>query len=99
MSAEIFAICVNTVGDDILKYSALLRDSMEKEKAGIAYCCPEADKKLLADLLLEINHYQEPFTTPFESLPLQFQKNTNPLGWYFFGGDGGIRTHGPLQIN
>lgn len=41
----------------MLKYSALLRDSIEKEKAGIAYCCPEADKKILADLLLEINHY------------------------------------------
>lgn len=41
----------------MLKYSALLRDSIEKEKAGIAFRCPEADKKLLADLLLEINHY------------------------------------------
>lgn len=41
----------------MLKYSSLLRDSIEKEKSGIAYCCPEADKKILADLLLEINHY------------------------------------------
>ena len=41
----------------MLKYSALLLDSIEKEKAGIDYCCLEGDKKLLAELLLEINHY------------------------------------------
>ena len=44
----------------MLKYSALLLDSIEKEKAGIDYRCPEGDKKLLADLLFEINHYAEP---------------------------------------
>ena len=41
----------------MLKYSALLLDSIEKEKAGIDYRCPEGDKELLADLLLEINQY------------------------------------------
>lgn len=41
----------------MLKYSTLLLDSIEKEKAGMDYRCPEGDKELLADLLLEINHY------------------------------------------
>lgn len=41
----------------MLKYSALLLDSIKREKAGADYCCPEEDKDLLADLLLEINHY------------------------------------------
>lgn len=41
----------------MFKYSTLLLDSIEKEKAGIDYRCPEEDKKLLADLLLEINRY------------------------------------------
>lgn len=41
----------------MLKYSASLLDSIEKEKAGIDYRCPEGDKKLLSDLLFEINHY------------------------------------------
>ena len=41
----------------MLRYNALLLDSIKKEKAGADYCCPEKDKELLADLLLEINHY------------------------------------------
>lgn len=41
----------------MLKYSASLLDSIENEKASIDYRCPEGDKKLLSDLLFEINQY------------------------------------------
>lgn len=41
----------------MLKYSALLQDSIKKEKDGVDYFCPEEDKELLAELFFEINHY------------------------------------------
>lgn len=41
----------------MFKYNALLLDSINKEKTGTDYCCPEKDKKLLSELLLEINRY------------------------------------------
>lgn len=51
------AKCSNEEGGVMLKYSALLLDSIEREKAGIEYRCPEKDKEPLVDLLCEINHY------------------------------------------
>ena len=38
-------------------YSKVLIDSIEREKRGIAYICPKADKELLHKLLDEINGY------------------------------------------
>lgn len=39
------------------KYSALLLDSIRKEKAGTEYFCPEENRELLAELLADINQY------------------------------------------
>ncbi|MGN1155744.1 MAG: hypothetical protein ACI4TK_06170 [Agathobacter sp.] len=41
----------------MLQYSKLILDSIEREKNGTDYRCPEADKVLLSELLCEINRY------------------------------------------
>lgn len=38
-------------------YSEVLVDSIEREKKGIDYICPKADKELLRELLDEINSH------------------------------------------
>lgn len=41
----------------MLNYSKVLIDSIEREKKGLDYICPKADKALLQKLLDEINRY------------------------------------------
>lgn len=41
----------------MLTYSKVLIDSIEREKKGLDYICPQADKELLHKLLDEINSY------------------------------------------
>ena len=41
----------------MLNYSKVLVSSIEREKMGLAYICPKADRELLHKLLDEINKY------------------------------------------
>lgn len=39
----------------MLIYNKVLLDSIERERAGLDYCCPDADRAILCDMFKEIN--------------------------------------------